>query len=330
MEQSIKQLFIDFIANRCNIEKTNKVLKLIRKGGFEEEWEQAMRYAEQNFYTDENSITIDENKIYEKIRAKAKLTHRFNKSLWVSVAASIILISSISIFYYKSSSGEKSKILNPVVQSVGKPVDNRKWIKLPDGTSVQLNSNSTLDYPESFDHKKTREVFLIGEAYFDVKHDAKHPFIIHTGKIRTTVLGTAFNISAYKANKNVTVTVSRGKVMVQDDEKTLAVLTTDQQLSWVANSKTANKLKVNVETVLAWKAQDLIMDDITLAEASEMIAHRYAVKINFKNERVKNCKFTAAFLNRNEISQVLNVLSDITGAKLELKNGVINIDGSGC
>lgn len=75
-----------------------------------------------------------------------------------------------------------------------------RHLTLPDGTTVVLQANSRLRYPEKFTGN-TREITLSGEAYFDVAHDAQKPFIIHTGKIRTTVLGTAFKISAMPGGK---------------------------------------------------------------------------------------------------------------------------------
>ena len=104
-----------------------------------------------------------------------------------------------------------------------------KYILLPDSTQVWLNAGSTLDYPEHFD-EATREVTLVGEAYFDVKHAAEHPFIIHTGQIQTTVLGTAFNINAYTDRSNIQVSVSRGKVKVSRGDQLIAMLVKGQEV----------------------------------------------------------------------------------------------------
>ena len=104
-----------------------------------------------------------------------------------------------------------------------------KYILLPDSTQVWLNAGSTLDYPEHFD-ETTREVTLTGEAYFDVKHAAEHPFIIHTGQIQTTVLGTAFNINAYTDRSNIQVSVSRGKVKVSRGDQLIATLVKGQEV----------------------------------------------------------------------------------------------------
>jgi ferric-dicitrate binding protein FerR (iron transport regulator) len=87
---------------------------------------------------------------------------------------------------------------------------HRQLINLPDGSKVVLNANSKLEYPPGFSNN-TREVYLDGEAYFDIAHDPGKPFIVHTGSISTRVLGTAFNINAYRSQQFVEVTVTRVK-----------------------------------------------------------------------------------------------------------------------
>jgi ferric-dicitrate binding protein FerR (iron transport regulator) len=89
---------------------------------------------------------------------------------------------------------------------------------------VWLNAASSLEFPDKFSGSK-REVYLTGEAFFDVKHSDKSPFLIHTKNITTTVVGTAFNIKAYVNQKVIIVSVSRGKVKVSRDDQLIATLT---------------------------------------------------------------------------------------------------------
>lgn len=335
MEEPIKQLFIDFIANRCSPAEIEQVHKILQQGLYETEWREAMESAEPvAVTTDYSGIAIDEIQLLKRIQRSAGISKPFTKRFaWIAYAAILLLILSLGLFFITSS----TKTLTPAVALAGRSLSTplptaqskHKWIKLPDGSSVQLNSDTELDFPQTFAGSATREVTLRGEAYFDIKHDAAHPFIIHTGKIKTTVLGTAFNISAYTANTDVTITVTRGKVMVANEQQTLAILSPDQQLVWKSNAAPL-KAAVNAETIIAWKKNDMIMDDITLADAAKMITARYGLEVNFANDKVKNCRFTAAFLNRNDIEQVINVLQAITGSNITLKDGTITINGEGC
>jgi len=330
LEQSTKQLFLNYIRKLTSQQENDQVLSMMKNGSYQEEWEQALMEFQSEFEGGKEEIELaDQQALFQKIEKRTALKTVKKPLHWIGYAASVVLISAIAYLVFKPAKTPviiaKNKTDKPDEKTGG-----HKWIKLPDGTSVQLNNDSRLVYDQDFKGKKNREVTLYGEAFFDVAHDAAHPFIIHTGKITTTVLGTAFNISAYDNQKAVTVTVTRGRVMVQRADKTLAVLTPNQQLSWKIGQAYQNKQTVNAEKVTAWKAQDLIMDDITLLQASELIAKRYGIEVLFKSDKVKTCRFTAAFLNRNSISQVTEVLSAITGASFKRKGNQLLIDGEGC
>jgi len=333
LEKDIKQLFVDFIENRCTAQEIEQVQELLRQDNYIQEWQEAIEETGARLAGKETAnASLNEEKLFERISASAGLApHGVKLYNWLAYAAVLLVCAGIGFWFLQNQQIKRAQLAAsvPIVKPAVVKNTAHKWIKLPDGSSVQLNAGSHLDYPESFVGLAKREVILVGEAYFDIIHDVKHPFVIHTGKIKTTVLGTAFNISAYHADADVTVTVTRGKVMVQDEQQTLAVLTPDQQLVWTKTTP-AVKNVVKAEAVVAWKQSDLIMDDITLGDAAKMITERYGIAVQFKTEKVKNCRFTAAFLNKNEISQVLTVLGDITGAILTLNEGVVTIDGNGC
>ncbi|SMD05462.1 FecR family protein [Pedobacter nyackensis] len=332
MENHVKQLFINFILDRCSPSEIEEVKTLVGTGRYEVEWRQALEATEQEFaHREYPDLNINEAGLFEKINQSiaTRSSRKRQKNLtWIAAAAMLLLVAGIGLI--QLTTGERPQKVAAIKSLAPGKSSARKWVKLPDGTSVQLNHDSYLEYADTFEGKAFREVRLIGEAYFDVKHDARHPFVIYTGKIKTTVLGTAFNINAYDANDAVTVTVTRGKVRIEDEKRVLGILTPDQQLAWNAKSPEPLKIKVNATETIEWKKQDLIMDDITLDDAAQMIAERYGVKIQFSNEKVKSCRFTAAFLNRNDITQVLSVVGDITGATLTLKNNTVTIDGPGC
>ena len=153
---------------------------------------------------------------------------------------------------------------NPVitsVQSLTKKFTERKeqrYLLLPDSTQVWLNAASSLEFPDKFKGNK-REVFLTGEAFFDVKHADNSPFLIHTKNVTTTVVGTAFNIRAYPDQKMITVSVSRGKVKVSRNDQLIATLTKGQQVK-VNNTKDKDPVieeEVAVEKINSWQQGDL-------------------------------------------------------------------------
>lgn len=121
------------------------------------------------------------------------------------------------------------------------------------------------------------------------------------------------------------MTVTRGKVSVEDDQRVLAVLMPNQQLEWTTKLPNPVKMKVNAAAVTEWKNSDLIMDDITLKDAAALISDRFGVKVHFNDQQVKSIRFTAAFLKRNDLNQVLEVVGQITGAQLSLENQTVTI-----
>ena len=154
--------------------------------------------------------------------------------------------------------------------------------------------------------------------------------MIYTGKLRTRVLGTAFNIRAYPEENDVTVTVTKGKVEVESEHKKLGIITPNQQISFNKRNSSTVQQKVLADSILTWKQNDLVFDNTNFEEAAVIISNRFHVTVTFSNERLKNCRFTASFLNEYNIHQVLTVLCDVNKATYEKKNDTIIIKGEGC
>lgn len=193
-------------------------------------------------------------------------------------------------------------------------------VNLPDGTVVTLNNGSKLDYPVAF-NGDSRDVYLVGEAYFDVAHDSKKPFYVHTGTYSVKVLGTAFNVKAYPGDKDISVTVEKGKVQVQKNNtsKPLGVLSPGDQLTVNTQSVQTTVEKVDVSEVLEWKDEILVFDDVSFDEASVIISNYFGVELKFKNEQLRNSRFTADF-RKNNLNDVLDIICSLTNAKWHREN----------
>ncbi len=205
-------------------------------------------------------------------------------------------------------------------------------ITLPDGTLVTLNTGSKLDYPASFSGN-SREVYLMGEAYFDVKHNPEKPFLVHTGKYITKVLGTAFNIKAYMQDSEVAVTVVRGKVQVSDNKnQVLSTLLPNEQLVVNKQTGTFRQEKTLAAKIIEWKAEDLVFEDITLGEAAIQISHRFGVEVKFDNEALRNCRFTASFQSEGiALKEVMDAITILTRSRWKKENNTsILLEGEGC
>jgi ferric-dicitrate binding protein FerR (iron transport regulator) len=211
----------------------------------------------------------------------------------------------------------------------GQTAENKKVIHLPDGSMVILNKYSTLDYT-AFGPSGTREVTLNGEAYFDIVHRPGQSFLVHTGKIVTRVLGTAFNIKAYAAESSIEVTVDHGKVQVLKGNANMGMLSDRQQIRFDRGTESYRSQKVNVKPVIAWKPVEISFDDITMEEATRQIGQRFNVAFSFVNPALKDCRVTATFYMEDDLDQIMTVICGVNQSNFVIKGDKIAIDGKGC
>jgi ferric-dicitrate binding protein FerR (iron transport regulator) len=291
-----------------------------------------------NEYQPEDSLSAQNsetyyNRILEQIKQQpAAPVHRvhFLRRSWVRIAAAAAVIVVAGVFLFKllpsKQAGEQQAQTN--LQAIDKKIN--KYLTLPDGSKVLLHAGSQLSYPPAF-NGSTREVTLTGEAFFDVAHNEAQPFIIHSGNIKTTVLGTAFNIKAWPAETEVTVTVTRGKVRVENERGVLGIITPDQQLSINTQNKQSKQETVNAESELSWKNQEYTMDNVTLDEAITELQVRYGIIIETgANENPGKCRFSATFKQDESLEYVLNVICRINDAKWKNESGKIVITNINC
>lgn len=225
-------------------------------------------------------------------------------SPWLKMAAAAILIMALisSLFYIIGGSSIKQQDLT---KHIIVPHNENRVISLSDGSTIILSPGSMLNYPPSFDGMKKREVFLDGQAFFDIHHNPSIPFIVHTGNLETMVLGTAFNIKAISGEAEITVTVKRGKVKVTDKEKISDIITPNQQIIYNKERVSSDTKTIDSESYLDWKAADLLFDNLTIAEASQLLEERYKVNITITDLSVSTQRFTASFPKNETLEQAL-------------------------
>jgi ferric-dicitrate binding protein FerR (iron transport regulator) len=258
-----------------------------------------------------NTISTETNLIKNK---------RFlSRKIWISiisVAAILFIVFAGDLYFTDQKHLNKSSVISRFSR-----VKENRLIQLPDGSTVIVSPGSKLNYPSSFEGLARREVYLDGQAYFDVKHNPLKPFIIYTGKLKTVVLGTAFEINAWSDESDIRVTVSRGKVKVEDENnRILSIITPNQQITYnVLNENIVQKV-VNVPEFLAWKDHDLLLSDVTISEASAHLEDRFQVKILIGDEHLKSKRFTTTVLKGERIETILNSIAEFNDAKYTIDN----------
>jgi transmembrane sensor len=209
------------------------------------------------------------------------------------------------------------------VQSL--PAD--RCITLPDGSKVLLHKNAQLDFHTGFTAAR-REVTLHGEAYFDVHRDSR-PFVVHTGAIRTTVLGTAFDIDAGNG-RQIVITVTRGKIRVENGRGEVSILRRDEQLSVDSAHWHWQKSTVDAGTSLTWKKSYWLFNDVPLHEAMDELSQHYHLSVVYTNPAAANCPVTASFIAGESVEAMIEVLAKINNMNFTIDHGRITITGEGC
>ncbi|SHE52189.1 FecR family protein [Pedobacter caeni] len=223
-----------------------------------------------------------------------------NYHLFWQLAACIALVIGISLFFY-SNRDWKNGAQNQTIAY--KEIKTRKGQKLsvilPDGTVAWLNSESTLRFPALF-NGSLRELNFSGEAYFSVAKDPSKPFIIHTKKTKIQVLGTKFNLRALTTETATSVVVEEGKVKFSGNSSQGALILTANKRGVFDVSAGAPFLKtaeVYAGKYMAWKDNELLLDNLTISEAREILERWYDVKIIIDKKELLHERYTGSFKN---------------------------------
>jgi len=280
----------------------------------------------------EKAIRMLSNILEEEYQTKGIFSAHISRKVirTMTAAATILLLVGIGTFIkhftVDSTPSSQAVFAKAVLVSPDRATSYIRHLTLPDGTSVILKSGSTLHFPEEF-RGRTREVILSGEAYFDVKHMNSKPFIIHTGNVKTTVLGTAFDIKAWPGQKNVVVSVTRGKVRVEDDKKILAVLTVNQSINYDLRNTDAKQQTVNAEEVVNdWTKQDMVFDRTSFESIAQILSKRYGKNITISSVRLANERITSSFSGTESLEDILETLCTINAnTQYTIKAGEVRI-----
>jgi len=209
------------------------------------------------------------------------------------------------------------------------PYGKKFKLQLSDGTMVQLNSGTTLKYPVKFIAGENRQVFLNGEAFFDVAKDKKHPFIVNADALNVRVLGTHFNVSNYPEDAATDVVLVEGSVGMyglneEFDANKNTVLKPGYKGSFNRENNAISTKAVITDIYTSWINGGLTFRNMTFKNIITKLERRYNVTIVNKNEKLANEKFNASF-KEESIENVMSYFNDIHGINYTIKNNQILI-----
>ncbi len=209
------------------------------------------------------------------------------------------------------------------------PYGKRFQLQLSDGTVVHLNSGTTLKYPVKFIAGENRQVFLDGEAFFDVAKDKKHPFIVNADDLNVRVLGTHFNVSNYPEDASTDVVLVEGSVGMYNSNEDFnaeknTILKPGFKGSFNKENNTIFTKPVITDIYTSWINGGLTFRNMTFKNIITKLERRYNVTIINKNEKLANEKFNASF-KEESIENVMSYFNDIHGINYTIKNNQILI-----
>ncbi|MCG2613421.1 FecR domain-containing protein [Terrimonas sp. NA20] len=231
--------------------------------------------------------------------------------IFTRAAAAVILLGALSVgIYALVNNGSSGDNKNLVQKTNAKGV--KSTIALADGSKVWLNADSKLQYPSSFTGN-TREVYLNGEAFFDIEKNPSKPFIIHLANGTIRVLGTSFNIKAYDNEPVVETSVATGKVafiprLKNNDPADTIFLTPNNKVIYQLKTEKTTTAATSSEEDRAWTEGKLIFRSMLFEEIGIELERNFGKKVVFEDSDIKTYRLTGSFQN-NTLSEILYYLS---------------------
>lgn len=240
--------------------------------------------------------------VVENGRKQRKITFQSSAVLreLCKIAAVIAITVSIGLFFLQQNEGD-------AMHTVTVPSGQRANLTLPDGTKVWMNARTEIQYPGVFSKSK-REIKLNGEAYFEVSHNAKHPFIVHTNKCSIEVLGTKFNVEDYADSKDFSTALMEGSVKVSDNkqDKNTLILSPDQLVILKGGKLIAKD--ITDYDYYRWREGLVCFKDVGFEQLMHRFEKCYGVKIVIENDKWLEYGFTGKFRVSDGIDNALKIL----------------------
>ena len=295
-------------------EEENNVLSKIFKDGGEDIFDE---YCRRKWA--ENDCRIPTS---VKARIKQSLFTKMPRVKWrrVIASASAVLAAAVILFMYMHWS-RPSENAAPEIFEIVAERGQKSSVTLPDGSRVMINSASTISYTSDYNVKE-RNVFLSGEAYFDVASNADIPFVVHADKVSVTALGTEFNVKAYAEDPYVVTTLVEGGVRTEAGTQ-YELLTRAQEASYNKEADVLLAYDVkDISRAVPWIRNELLFENESLVDIAVTLERMYNVTIVFEDEAAKGYSYTGLIRN-NSLQNVLELISSTSPVGYKMNSGII-------
>jgi transmembrane sensor len=283
--------------------------------------EYAPEHAVMAFYASEKAIELSPEfdvgfmSVVERDTSRT----RIKTLVWSGAIAAVLAVLAFVIFLFTNE--------EPTIITINAGPQEKKEIRLPDGSAVFLNYNSAIRYAKDFE---LREISLTGEAYFDVATDKDHPFRISTAGSVTEVVGTSFNLRSTEGLVElVVVTGSVAFSTFKDNLQERIFLTQGNRAVFDRTKNLVTKYERSDPNSIAWKTGQLTFSDAPMDEVIKVLGRYFNKSITTADTLLVNCHFKAAF-NSPQLPEVIDVLEFTMNIKTEMKGDTLRLYGKGC
>lgn len=326
-----KEIFIKYLQGNCTETEFEQLLLWIREGSLNASDRGMVQDIWDEFEPEAGPVErIKYNRILDKIHHQININQNPTQLViqkastqkriltLITRAAAILLLPVLSLLLYTNLSDKDRYATNLNDLEVEAPAGSRMHIELGDGTKVWLNHGSTLKYPYRFEGE-IRKVFLTGEAYFEVAHNSKVPFIVGTNRLEVKATGTVFNVSAYPSDDNIETTLVEGKVILYERETNheIKALLPGECLKFDTQKNVYTIESENTAKYTAWKDGLLVFKNERVEDVAKKLAGWYNVEVEIANEKVNDFTFTATFMDET-LPQVLELMTLATPVSYRL------------
>jgi transmembrane sensor len=369
--ENYKELFFKYLKNECTVQELSSILSWMQdssnaeqvKSLITDDWERFNIDGEDRSRIDvsfeslkrrlSQGITVDLDSYSSHIQNKYRI-----RKLIIRIAASFVLPVVLGMLtYFLLHIKERDGL--QVINEISVPLGSKTVVLLGDGTKIWLNSGSSLKYPQKF-QGNSREVVLSGEAFFDVKKDARKPFIVKTSALNIKVLGTTFNVKSYpeegtiettlvngavtitksntdlkckdaiflKPNQRATYIKEEGKLILADIEKKVVKAEPIIEVGQKRKEKMILSNNIDIVPFTAWKDDKLVFKNEEFESLCTKLERWYNVKINIDDPELKKYHYTG-ILQKETINDVIEIIRLTMPFQYDVNHSVIDIWGLG-
>ncbi|MEM9830274.1 MAG: FecR domain-containing protein [Bacteroidota bacterium] len=303
------QLLNKYLNGTSTAEEERRLFQILQEDD-QDDFRELSQTLWKKIQADESDLSDSKERSYQRILARTDIRFRRNQPsfVWKAAAAITAIAIATAVLWWQVVYSEV-KIANGFGET--------QTVNLPDGSTVRLNANSTLRYTTDWEVDEVREVWLTGEGYFTVNKvkntvDQSVKFIVHAQDLSIQVLGTEFNVNSRE--EQVEVVLTEGLIELQLPKHDSPI--TMQPGEWVKYETTGStiaKKRVNTEVYTAWKENQYLFDNRSLAEIANLIEYNYGLTVRFKTDSLANLRMSATIPSTD-----LDVLLEIIEQTLQV------------